>query len=200
MDDDATTGRAVPGLHAQPAAVRTAPLSPAVHDVLVRDLFAAARVAVTEVAAANDLDLADLATTLAVVLCHDGNLWAAQIGDGVVVARSLGQQPASAAEPMRGEFANESTFLTSGTCLPSFDVTAIVSTQVDAFAISSDGLRLLVTENSSTGAPYSPFFQDAFASVADGATSAAIEDFLVRVEDRTGDDKSLIVGVRGGTG
>jgi len=164
---------------------------------LMREAFTAARAAVADAASASQRPIADLATTLCIVLAHRDELCAAQIGDGLVVARSRTGELSAVARPLRGEYANEVVFLTAGTELPSFEITTLQLDDTDAFALSSDGLRLLVTQHAVTGEPYAPFFEDAFAAVSDGASSQAIAEFLERIDDRTGDDKSLILGIRG---
>jgi hypothetical protein len=164
---------------------------------LVQELFSAARAAVAAAASAGQRPITDLATTLCVVLAYRDELCAAQVGDGLVVARSRTGELAAVARPMRGEYANEVVFLTAGDALPTFEVTTLRLDDTDAFALSSDGLRLLVTKQAATGEPYPPFFEDAFAAAAAGASSQAIGKFLERVDDRTGDDKSLILGIRG---
>jgi hypothetical protein len=119
----------------------------------------------------------------------------AEVGDGVVAVRSLlgieGPLP-----PQRGEFANETTFITGGDRLPDVEVASFPRDEVDAFALSSDGMRILITANVVTGAPHVPFFEDVFANVAKGVTPDAIARFLETAQDRTGDDKSLVLGVR----
>lgn len=158
--------------------------------------FLATRHRLRAVAAEHDREPRDLACTLALLVVSGDVVQAAQIGDGVAVVRGADQALSVAAPPMRGEFANEATFLTTGAALTRPAVRTMALAEVEAFALSSDGLRLLITERGATGEPYEPFFDDVFRAVGDGAASADLIGFLERADDRTGDDKSLIVGVR----
>ncbi|WP_433223916.1 protein phosphatase 2C domain-containing protein [Dactylosporangium sp. CS-047395] len=160
---------------------------------LVRVLLRAARFAVLRAAAEHERPARDLACTLAVLVAGPDGVHAGQIGDGVVVARTAAGLDI-AAPPLRGEYANESTFLTTGPALPDIEITSRPESDVDAFALSSDGLRLLITH--AGGRPYEPFFADVFVQTTAGATEEHLRRFLGEVDDRTGDDKSLIAAVR----
>ena len=62
-------------------------------------------------------------------------------------------------------------------------------------SLSTDGLRYKILDVAS-GDPYSPFYDDLFAyAKAEDSTSEGIERFLGRVDDQTGDDKTLVVAV-----
>ncbi|GGN73401.1 hypothetical protein GCM10010112_42660 [Actinoplanes lobatus] len=163
---------------------------------LLPTIFRATRYRMRAVAAGNRLEPRDLACTLALVVVHGDLMQAAQIGDGVAVVRDADKELSIAAPPMRGEFANEATFLTTGSTIARPPVRTMPVADVDAFALSSDGLRLLITERGATGDPYQPFFDDVFQAVRDGAGDADLTAFLERADDKTGDDKSLIIGVR----
>lgn len=162
----------------------------------VVELFAGARRAVEAAAVASGASVHDLATTLMVVLVTADAVVPAQIGDGVVAVRSSAGALLGPAAPQRGEFANEATFLTTGEDISEISMASFPATEVNAFGLSSDGMRLLITANPVLGTPYAPFFDEAFNGVASGVSSEALADFLVRAEDRTGDDKSLLIGVR----
>jgi hypothetical protein len=160
-------------------------------------LFKNARDAVRVAAEGLRRPVAELACTLAVVLISKDTFCAAQVGDGLVVARWADDGAIrNVATAMRGEYANEVTFLTSGESLPAFDILEVPAVQIDAFCLSSDGLRLVITETGVLGEPFIPFYTDAFSAVGSGASEASIEAFLHEVDDRTGDDKSLLLGVR----
>jgi hypothetical protein len=163
---------------------------------LLPTIFLATRHRLRAVAAARRLQPRDLACTLALFVIRGDVVQAAQIGDGVAVVRDVDRKLSVAAPPMRGEFANEATFLTTGPAVTQPPVRTMRLADVEAFALSSDGLRLLITERGATGEPYEPFFDDVFAAVGAGAGNADLTGFLERADDRTGDDKSLIIGVR----
>jgi hypothetical protein len=139
--------------------------------------------------------LDDLATTLIVAVVTDEGLAVASIGDGVVAVRRSSGDLEAPVPPQRGEYANESTFATSGAELPEPMSADFCDGEVEAFALSSDGLRLIITSDSTRGVPYEPFFTDLFAAVTSGLTTEALERFLEQADDRTGDDLSLVAGV-----
>ncbi|HXW33085.1 MAG TPA: PP2C family serine/threonine-protein phosphatase, partial [Acidimicrobiales bacterium] len=163
---------------------------------LVRRLFSGARKALEVTADEEGVKLRDLATTLMVAMVTDERFVVAEIGDGVVAVRSSDGTISSMISPQRGEFANEATFITSGAELPHLELASRPVCEVNAFGLSSDGLRLLITSNSLEGSPYPPFFNDVFSAVVSGTTDEQIAGFLERAADRTGDDKSLVIGVR----
>jgi hypothetical protein len=163
---------------------------------LATALFAAARRAIHQAALDRETDLQDLATTLMIALVTTQSLVVGQVGDGVIGVRLRTGEVIGPAAPQRGEYANEATFITSGDDLPEISLASLAVSDVDAFGISSDGMRLLITSNPVAGTPYSPFFDDVFAAVASGMGSDALTRFLEQAEDRTGDDKSLVIGVQ----
>jgi hypothetical protein len=164
--------------------------------LLMKSLFAGARRALEAAARTAGANLQDLATTLMVALVTTDAVVLAQVGDGVVAVRSTSGAILGPVAPQRGEYANEATFITAGEDLPDIVLASFPSSKVDAFGLSSDGLRLLITSNSLEGTPHAPFFADVFTGVASGLSSEAIAQFLSQAQDRTGDDKSLVVGVR----
>jgi hypothetical protein len=163
---------------------------------LLPTVFLATRYRVRDAAARHRLDPGDLACTLGLFVVRGEVAQAAQIGDGVAVVRDAARALSIAARSIRGEFANEATFLTTGSTITWPAVRTMRLADIGAFAFSSDGLRLLITEREATGEPYEPFFDDLFRAVGDGAANADLTGFLERADDKTGDDKSLIVGVR----
>ncbi len=118
----------------------------------------------------------------------------AEVGDGVVAVRTSGGIVGPLA-PQRGEFANETTFITTGGTLPELASASFPAGEVTAFGLSSDGMRLLITAHATDGSPHVPFFEDVFGGVVSGLGSEALAHFLEAADDRTGDDKSLVIGV-----
>jgi hypothetical protein len=165
---------------------------------LARTLFACARRAVQASAQDRETDIGDLATTLIIALATTRSVVVAQVGDGVVAIRLRSGDLVGPLTPQRGEFANETTFITTGDELPEVSLACFAASDVDAFGLSSDGMRLLITSNPLDGTPHAPFFDDVFSSVASGVGSTALTRFLEQADDRTGDDKSLVIGVRVG--
>jgi hypothetical protein len=162
----------------------------------LRELFAGARRAVESAARDEGAEVRELATTLIVALVTTTTVTVGEVGDGVLAIRLRTGEVLRPVPPQRGEFANETMFLTSGEDLPEVALVTYAANEVDAFALSSDGLRLLITANPIEGTPYAPFFEDVFAEVAAGRNADALARFIRELDDRTGDDKSLVIGVR----
>lgn len=188
-------GRPEQPADAEPAAL---PVSGAPGDPLslASALFAGARSAIQSAAHEHDAHISDLATTLAIALVTTQEVVVGQVGDGVIAVRLRSGDILGPAGPQRGEFSNETSFITAGPELPEISLASFATEQVDAFGISSDGMRLLITANPVLGTPHAPFFDDVFDGVASGVDSEAVARFLDQADDRTGDDKSLIIGVR----
>lgn len=140
------------------------------------------------------------ATTLTCAIAASDRLVVGQVGDGAVVAQDSGGELFAVALAQRGEYANETYFLTQEDALEHIQV-RVLDQPVSALAVMSDGLIRLALRLPSH-APYPPFFQPLFAF------AAAIEDEREAVEQLTGflsservcartdDDKSLVLAVR----
>ena len=117
-----------------------------------------ARMALEEEAAARELALADMATTL-LLLVHTGSLVAtAQIGDGAAVVSSKPGCYRTLAKPQRGEYANETVALTSKRALQRCEISiARAGTPVREIALVTDGL-LNISMDMATMEPHPPFF------------------------------------------
>lgn len=171
-----------------------------VDDVLPR-LFHAALVAVEE--AAGGLGVAPdlLATTLSVAVIAGERLAIGQVGDGIAV-RGAGDTVEAVVVGGRGEHVNETVFLTSpGALTDHLRTFSTAADAVDALALTTDGLRYQVLDDPAAGRPYAPFFRSAweYARRSD-ATQDAVTTFLDEIEDQSGDDKTLVLAVRDGTG
>ncbi|MEQ4719386.1 PP2C family serine/threonine-protein phosphatase [Nonomuraea sp. B19D2] len=174
---------------------RRVPQSATEAEAVVLSMFQAARKRVEKQARQLISSSRNLATTLSVVVASGNHIVAGQIGDGITVLRSRSNGLMSVSRD-RGEYSEFTTFITDNISLPKVHLLVRPLQDVDAFALCSDGLRMLITTNASTGQPYEPFFADAFELVQQGATTENITEFLSTVNDRTGDDKSLVIGVR----
>jgi hypothetical protein len=169
---------------------------------LVLDSFSQARQALEQLAADRSLPVKDFATTLACALAVDGWLVAGQIGDGAVVAGANDGSLFTAARPQRGEYANETYFLTLPDALERVEVFA-APLPVSALALLSDGLTRLALQLP-TNEPHLPFFGPILSFVAGAQdeveAGGQLAAFLAseRVCARTDDDKALILAVRSG--
>ena len=139
------------------------------------------------------------ATTLTCLIAAGNWLVLGQVGDGVLVTRTPQGDHYTLSQPQRGEYANETVFLT----MPdAFDRAYFQAVELDlaGLAVMSDGLlRLAVQLPDYT--PYKPFFSPLwrFASKSEPGALAneQLGEFLKseRVCSRTDDDKSLVIAV-----
>jgi len=95
------------------------------------------------------------------------------------------------------EYANEASFVTDRHWRNSLTLAVLESREISGIALSSDGLRLVACSDVRTGTPFEPFFEDLFKAAESGVSEEQLARFLESVDDRTGDDKSLLVAVRG---
>lgn len=164
------------------------------------DVLAHARCALepTDDETADGVVLGDRATTLLVVRVDEvgGVIETAQVGDGAVVIRTDGELEVLAADA-KGEYLNETCFLTSERWAEEARVARRPLDGVDAMAALTDGLQLVALDLA-TGAPHGPFFAPFFAFTASDGEVGALEQFLGsdRVAERTDDDVTLAIAVR----
>ena len=139
----------------------------------------------------------DFATTLILVIVADDILATAQIGDGAVVVSDRSARYSLFTTPQRGEYANETRFLTSTNALESLQL-KVETIDLCRLAMFTDGIQNLVLDAAS-GTPHAPFFTPLFRwfeSNADRPDSAsALEALLVspKVTSRTDDDVTLLL-------
>jgi hypothetical protein len=164
-------------------------------EVVVRSVFASALTAIEARASELDLQVQELATTLAVAVLTPSNSVFAQIGDGVIVCDLDGTQSSRIPE-VKGEYANETKFLTTQNAIESDLRIEHHRVGIRRFALSTDGLRYKILRLQQGGAPFEPFFDAVWAKLDKNDLSAAdLGPWLARLDDQTGDDKTLIVGV-----
>lgn len=171
-------------------------------ETLLHEAFSAARQALDRLSEEQAEPLREFATTLTCAAAGS-RLIVAQLGDGAVVGRTEDGELFAATRAQRGEYANETLFLTGEAALDQVEV-QVIETPVDGLALMSDGLTRLALKLPA-GEPHTPFFEPLFAflehegAVGDGVgAEAALANFLAseRVNARTDDDKSLILAVR----
>ena len=167
---------------------------------LVIDAFQQARQALLEVAWVSGNPPDSFATTLTCAVASGQWLAVGQIGDGAVVARVDNGELFTVTRPQRGEYANETYFLTMEDALDRLQVDAY-ATAVSALAVMSDGLTRLALKMPGHE-PHLPFFQpllDFTAGIEDECrASEQLAAFLTseRVCARADDDKALVLAVR----
>jgi hypothetical protein len=171
-----------------------APVAEEGWSALLRTAFGAAADALAAAAAEREVPAAQLSATLLVVVVHPARSLVGAVGDCVAVVRDgtwLLPVP-----PSRGEYANETTFLTSPAWTQSLRIEFLAGPP-DRVALFSDGLLRLAL-NLAGPAPHPPFFDSLFAFLMACAdlpeTAAALHRFLQsdRVNARTDDDKTLV--------
>ncbi len=167
---------------------------------LLRAAFMAARTQLEQTALEEEQPLNSYAATLTCVLVYNGGVAVGQLGDGAVVAGKESQGLVAVTEAQRGEYLNETYFLTQENALDRVVIT-VVDGPVDLVAGMSDGLTRLAFKMPGQ-TPHLPFFQPLFDFVkgAEDETEAVeqLAQFLSseRVCARTDDDKSLFLAVR----
>ncbi len=174
------------------------------HD-LVSAANAAARAELEQLSTSAGLPPRAFATTLLCAALSDQGLAVAQLGDGIAAAFSPTGAPESlgdwflAAEPQRGEYANETYFLSQPDALQHLEV-RFYAEPVRALALMTDGLLRLVLDGHHR--PHVPFFQPllTFGVEVDDETQGRgqLADFLAseRVCARTDDDKTVVMALR----
>jgi hypothetical protein len=162
-------------------------------EALIREVFAATRRRLARLARRRRCRLADLATTLCVALLTDDGLMVGQVGDGAAVAVMSDGELLSLASNPKGEFVNETVFLTSTRW--SSELVAEECGPVDGVALMTDGLVPLALDQQ-TGDAHRPFFAPLFRFARrPGALQSELVRFLrsPRVADRADDDLTLLL-------
>jgi hypothetical protein len=159
----------------------------------------AARARVLDEAAANETAPRQLACTFLVAIV--GETWAAfaQIGDGVIVFDGP-QGYDLAFWPDNGEYANTTRFLTEDDYREHLRID-IVERRVTELAVLTDGLQMLALDFTQAKV-HGRFFAPLFKTVRDGPDAGMLQTSLLefmnskRVNDRTDDDKTLLLATR----
>lgn len=130
-----------------------------------------------------------------------GNGWAAfaQIGDGAIVFDG-DEGYAVAFWPDSGEYANSTYFLTDEGFGERLRV-EIVERNVQELAVFTDGLQMLALDFTNSK-PHGPFFAPLFGTLRNGADTEKLRNSMAafldskRINERTDDDKSLLLAAR----
>lgn len=149
----------------------------------------------SEIAACMKCDLSELNSTLVAVIVMDTFCCTLQLGDSFCVVReACSEKYTLAAEPQRGEFANETYFVAG----KQFHEKLLIQIRdvPEFITLSSDGLEaiaMMIEEQR----PFDPFFSRLESSLrANKITDDNLKEWL-RSEDidkRTTDDRSLLLG------
>ena len=140
------------------------------------------------------------ATTLSLAVIRENRLMVGQIGDGVVVGKTTGEELFVASPQQRGEYANETYFLSQEDALEHVDI-QLFEQEIEALAVMSDGLSRLALRLPSQE-PHAPFFGPLFAFLNSVECEAEGDEKLAaflgseRICARTDDDKALVLAAR----
>jgi hypothetical protein len=182
-------------LRALAGGLEEAPLAPADWPDVLRQAFALARKAVLGLA--NGDSTRAYACTLTCAVASAQALAVGQIGDGAVVALDAEDALFTVTRLQRGEYANETHFLTQEDALDQL-IVDLVERPLRGLAVMSDGLIRLALKLPSLE-PHLPFFQPLFrfARASEPQAAEQLAAFLEseRVNARTDDDKSLVLAV-----
>ncbi|MHC5821956.1 MAG: PP2C family serine/threonine-protein phosphatase [Nostoc sp.] len=148
-------------------------------------------------AAEGDYSVNDLACTLLVFVATPDWVAAMQIGDGFIVMRSQDSEYQLLFQPDKGEFANETTFITSANAVKEMQVT-VISEKQEFICASTDGLEK-VAIRLSDWEPFSPFFKPLEEYLHEPVNEEEKDKYLMeflnseRLNSRTDDDKTLLL-------
>lgn len=142
-------------------------------------------------------ELRDLACTLLVFVATPHWGMGMQIGDGFIVIRQPENSWKLLIQPDKGEYLNETTFLTSPHALDALQVSPIPA-PLGFICVGTDGLER-VALRLKDWTPFPPFFVPLEELMQDGTTPAERKNYLKtflnsdRLNAQTSDDKSLLL-------
>jgi hypothetical protein len=153
-------------------------------------------------ALAEPLRLSDYHTTLLLAVVSDSHLLVGNIGDGWLIARGGDGIARAVAPPPRGEYCNETFFLTSEHAIEDAVCEAVSSGDLDAIALLSDGTSWFAVDLEARQ-PGQALFDNLFRFAADREIPVErknedLADFLASdlVCRKTDDDTTLMLAVR----
>ena len=164
---------------------------------ILHQALATALSAVQSEAASRQADSRELASTLILVIAHSEFIAAAQIGDGAIVIADEAGEVLSLTMPPRGEYLNETVFLTSEDSLQMAQV-RIWRGGARSIAVFTDGLQMLCLKWPEYE-PHAAFFAPLFKFVGDATdqalAGAELSKFLnsERIGKQTDDDVTLVL-------
>ena len=165
----------------------------------VEEWVDAARERLLEEAAANGSTARQLACTFLAALVGDGWAVFVQVGDGVIVVDGP-----NGFElifwPDNGEYANTTRFLSDDDYRQHLRV-EVVERHISELAVLTDGLQMLALDIAGARV-HDRFFAPLFKTIVNGPDEATLQTSLLefmnsqRVNDRTDDDKTLLLATR----
>jgi hypothetical protein len=164
----------------------------------IRQAFLYARAGLEEESAKYLLPIETFATTMVTITCLAESTVFAQVGDGFAVANFAHSRLEMPIVPDRGEFANQTYFVTSQNWLESLHVFTIDEPCIGC-TLSTDGLQnILITREDK---PYEPFFSNMFGhtkSLNSAEMEGSLREFLSSnlVNSKVSDDATIVIAVR----
>lgn len=183
------------------AAVRASSDLDRIGDELIRSWFLSAREALREESRELGVEIREFAATALLAVASDHQTVCARIGDGgIVVRRTLADAFEVALWPDGGEYANQTYFITDDAAAERIAIARF--DEVSDVVAFSDGLQYLALEHA-TRTAFGPFFAPLVAAVrgardTNGKLHTQLVEYLnsAAINERTDDDKSLVVGCR----
>jgi hypothetical protein len=164
------------------------------------ECFRAARKSVEERAAKLDMPARELACTLLAAIVGEKEAFFAQVGDGLIVVRG-NDEYLPVFWPRVGDYPNDSDFLTDETYEKQLQFAQRPAPK--ELALSTDGLQTLMANISARTIHqgfFSPIFAQLKAAREPDELLVPLRDFLssAAVNERTDDDKTLLLALRDG--
>ena len=165
---------------------------------LSREICQTVRHTLIQEAEAIDCQLEDLACTLLVFIATSDWAGAMQIGDGFIVVRSEEGEPELVFTPDKGEYVNETTFITSDDFQNQLQVKTFPAPKF--ICAASDGLEKVAIRFSNWEA-YPGFFDPLEQCLQEKTSLEEKQDYLEtflnsdRINQRISDDKTLLIGL-----
>ena len=198
---DTAVATVVDGIDRQPAAVSVRHLAAS----LVRRAVKQAKEAVARYSEEQRVSSGEFASTLIVAFAGGRLLTAAQVGDGAVIAFNIGGGAArTLCAAHSGEYANETTFITSRTRPDRIAAVGHASgLDYDGLALITDGLQnlaLTMPERAAFMGFWNPMLNDLAHSEEPDAVAGRLHAFISgeRVQSRTSDDVTIAIAARKG--
>ena len=148
-------------------------------------------------AASKGYSVDDLACTLLVVVATPNWVAAMQIGDGFIAVRCQQEAYQLLFPPDKGEYINETTFVTSANALNAMRI-GVRSLKPQFICAATDGLER-VAIRMSDWTPFTPFFQPLEEYLQETSNPEQEDEYLKnfldsdRLNARTDDDKTLLL-------
>ena len=195
---EAAVASVAEGINRRPAAAFAAGMAAST----VREAIKRAKIEVERYGRRHNVPARELASTLIVAFASESLMAAAQVGDGAVVAFNIGGGDAmTLCEAHTGEYANETTFITSRSRPHEIASVGHASGyDYDALALITDGLQnlaLKLPEREAFLGFWNPMLQDLAHTDEPEAVPGRLHAFISseRVQSRTSDDVTIAIAV-----